>query len=519
MTGILDGWGRIWAEYFAAAVVQNTIFLCFLFLILYALKNRSARLRYVVALAGLAKLLLPPFVPSGLLTASPAESLIFTVDAFGGLSIPQSSPSGIPTGVPAQLSLYAALFVSWAAFAAAYLLSALYSTVRLRRTLRGAAELPVPSVADGPGSSRVRLFRSEKIAVPLTIGVFSSRIYVPAAWDSWSDRCRETVLRHETAHICRNDGFFQGLQIVALAVYFFHPMVWLLNRRLGDYREMACDDAAVAGAQHARVEYSRTLVEIAETIARENGFFETASALVRRRKELTDRVEYQIKEGVMRSISRGKSVVLAALIGLLTVAFSWYPGDYPSAEVTTSVADSPAAGNTVRVSIKGARDVTVEASKVMLDDFENAMSKAAERMGEDLVVDLRCDENTPMSTLLTVHEALKKMNILKVRYQSDLGKALPLLLPSKRMEEMAKDLDKTDLLNLVITGSGGVKTGGKTVPVERIGQLVETGLAENEHLVVCICFEEGAKYGDFVRTLDQAKTGGAPRIMIGGSGH
>ena len=135
------------------------------------------------------------------------------------------------------------------------------------------------------------------------------------------------VLLHEMAHLNRHDGIVLIMQIFARAIYFYHPFVALLDRRLSEYREMACDDATVGRDRDSGVEYSRYLVEIAESVVRCPAVCGSASALIRRKNELLRRVSYQLEEGRMRSISRTRVMVLMAAIVLLAVSLSWYRGE------------------------------------------------------------------------------------------------------------------------------------------------------------------------------------------------
>ena len=54
------------------------------------------------------------------------------------------------------------------------------------------------------------------------------------------------VLLHELAHLARRDHHTELVQRMLGAAFFFHPLVWLTNRIARGYREMACDDAALA---------------------------------------------------------------------------------------------------------------------------------------------------------------------------------------------------------------------------------------------------------------------------------
>ncbi|HEU0037650.1 MAG TPA: M56 family metallopeptidase, partial [Verrucomicrobiae bacterium] len=52
----------------------------------------------------------------------------------------------------------------------------------------------------------------------------------------------ELVLRHELAHVRRRDDWANLVQHFILAVFFFHPAVWWISKKLSLEREIACDD-------------------------------------------------------------------------------------------------------------------------------------------------------------------------------------------------------------------------------------------------------------------------------------
>ncbi len=56
----------------------------------------------------------------------------------------------------------------------------------------------------------------------------------------------EAVIAHELGHIKRFDVAVNFLQMIAETLFFFHPAVWWLNRRIRADREDCCDDVAIA---------------------------------------------------------------------------------------------------------------------------------------------------------------------------------------------------------------------------------------------------------------------------------
>jgi len=53
------------------------------------------------------------------------------------------------------------------------------------------------------------------------------------------------VISHERCHIGRHDNLAAAVHMVVEAMFWFHPLVWWIERRLLDERERACDEAVV----------------------------------------------------------------------------------------------------------------------------------------------------------------------------------------------------------------------------------------------------------------------------------
>lgn len=301
----LNEWGQIWLNYLGYSVVQNTLFLAVIFLILHRMRNVSARFRYVIAFIGITKLFLPNFIPAPVQIhlARPTGTVLtaMPVHVTGTGPLTAAAPGFTAAGL---------LFVIWLLVAGTLILLPALSTLRLKLRLRDAQMLP----ADGLLPAGISLYQSKKVAIPLSIGLFPREIYVPGNWEVWSPDCRAMILSHELAHIRRLDGLARFFQSLAGALYFFHPLVWLLNRRVDELREMACDDSSISqGRSCSSVTYSRALVEIAETMTSPGLGCGSASALIKKRQELYNRIRYQM-EARMKTISTRTGMLLIGLV-------------------------------------------------------------------------------------------------------------------------------------------------------------------------------------------------------------
>jgi beta-lactamase regulating signal transducer with metallopeptidase domain len=70
-----------------------------------------------------------------------------------------------------------------------------------------------------------------------------------------------TVLAHELAHLRRRDHWTAWLELVALGLCWWNPLVWYARRRLQLFAELACDACVVAHFPARRTSYARALVD------------------------------------------------------------------------------------------------------------------------------------------------------------------------------------------------------------------------------------------------------------------
>ena len=109
---------------------------------------------------------------------------------------------------------------------------------------------------------RVRLLVSPVITTPLLIGLFRPVIVLPD--EEIDSSALRFILLHETLHLKRGDIWAKALSLLALAVHWFNPLVWLMDRAIAAESEAACDKAVLRYAgQESRFQYGKTVLLIA----------------------------------------------------------------------------------------------------------------------------------------------------------------------------------------------------------------------------------------------------------------
>ncbi len=264
MIAALESIAQQWFPLAALGTLQTSVFLAGVLFVLRMFRRAPASLLRLVALVGVAKLLVPPV----LRFASPPETLRAP---FESAVVRFSGAAPTTDAATSQSAPWwpLALFLVWATIALLLLAFSVVRTWRLKRALDGARRINVRAyLRDDEMRGDVAFYESQREGSPLVIGLWRHRVLLPSSWTSWSPECVRAVLLHELAHVRRGDHWVQVAQTLALAAHFFNPLAWLLHRRLAHYTELACDDATIARGRLDPADYARSLLRVAEDITR-----------------------------------------------------------------------------------------------------------------------------------------------------------------------------------------------------------------------------------------------------------
>ncbi|MFL5568248.1 MAG: M56 family metallopeptidase [Gemmatimonadaceae bacterium] len=109
------------------------------------------------------------------------------------------------------------------------------------------------------------LLRGERLAVPVTWGIVYPAVLLPQDADAWTEERRRFVLVHEMAHVKRFDALTQLLAQIAVAVFWFDPLVWFAAHQMRVEREHACDDYVLRDGTTPSL-YAGELLEMVRSI-------------------------------------------------------------------------------------------------------------------------------------------------------------------------------------------------------------------------------------------------------------
>ncbi len=141
----------------------------------------------------------------------------------------------------------------------------------------------------------VKIFLSDKVKAPLTIGFLKPVILIPlASINHLNTEQMEAVILHELAHIKRSDYLINLLLSLIEATLFFNPFMQLLSRHIKRERENSCDDWVLQYDYNAAT-YAKALLKIATLQTVQPSFamnaVENKNALLIRVKRMIEKSE------------------------------------------------------------------------------------------------------------------------------------------------------------------------------------------------------------------------------------
>jgi bla regulator protein BlaR1 len=207
-------------------------------------------------------------------------------------------------------------------------------TLQIRR--EGLSKMPanwrvfVQDTARQLGITRdVRIFLSEKIASPLTIGFLKPLILVPiASINHLTVAQLEAILLHELAHIKRYDYLINILLSVAEISLFFNPFTRLFSTHIRKERENSCDDW-VLQFQYSASTYAEALLRMAQ-LQTTPAFAMAASGS--HQHELLNRVKRMIGDNENRFTYKKQLLSFLLVTGILS-SVAWFHPE-PSKKTT-----------------------------------------------------------------------------------------------------------------------------------------------------------------------------------------
>ncbi|HTP33703.1 MAG TPA: M56 family metallopeptidase [Candidatus Acidoferrales bacterium] len=237
---------------------QSTLFAAAVAAACFALKNNRARTRYWLWLAASLKFLVPFSLLLSLGTRVEIRSVRMAT-VMPAMRVEQITTSFAPmpvAPVAAASPLWRPLALAAIWIAGSLLLAGrwLWRWSALRRLRRNATPLPMHY----PIPVAVLASAIE----PGVFGLFRPVLLLPEGLAAkLTPEQMETVLAHELCHVRSRDNLTAALHLLAGTLFWFHPAMWWIGRRLIEERERACDEAVLGQGSQPET-YAQSILNI-----------------------------------------------------------------------------------------------------------------------------------------------------------------------------------------------------------------------------------------------------------------
>ena len=169
----------------------------------------------------------------------------------------------------------------------------------------------------GTQQGMVRVFRSETLPVPVTIGLAEPVIILPEQLlREGNMELLTSAIGHEFVHVARRDYLLNFIYELLFVPISFHPAAALLRRRVRQTRELCCDELVAERILNAEV-YARSLVRLASSAPPLRRLSVTTTVGIADADILEARIMSLISKSNLNT--RGKKHLLVAVALLLLV--------------------------------------------------------------------------------------------------------------------------------------------------------------------------------------------------------
>jgi bla regulator protein blaR1 len=245
---------------------QSTLFAGFAGLLIRTLRNNHARVRHGVWLAASCKFLIPLSVlvamgghirwQSAPETTQSSWSAVME-EVSQPFTTPAVSAPVLPNAPPAASPLPAILLGIWACGFVGISCSWWIRWRRIRAVVRAGSpvRLQIP----------IRAVCSRCSLEPGVFGVFRPVLLLP---EDISERLTpaqlEAVIAHELCHVRHWDNLVAAMHMLVETLFWFHPLVWWIGKRMVEERERACDEEVLRLGSEPRV-YAEGILNVCKS--------------------------------------------------------------------------------------------------------------------------------------------------------------------------------------------------------------------------------------------------------------
>lgn len=292
-----------------ALLIKVTLLFLTALVAVLATRRSTAAMRCLLCVCALAGSLI---LPIAALLPSPARMPVFRFDPFRIVTNGSQTFASATAWPSARVFLWL-----WVVGSGLLLFRLAAGYWRIHRAIRSATPIEHDVYA-------------AEVSVPIASGLLQPVVLMPRASADWPEWQRAAAVRHERAHIERRDLVANFVAHLACALYWFHPLAWVLFSLLRREQETACDDAVL----HSGLEPA-TYAEALLAVARNSTSTLFAGCAMTTQIDVKNRILRLLDAGIARTTSprilRFAAIASAALVLAIGVNVR-AQSDQPAAE-------------------------------------------------------------------------------------------------------------------------------------------------------------------------------------------
>jgi bla regulator protein BlaR1 len=294
---------------------QSTLFAVAAGLLILALPRNPARVRNRIWVAASLKFLVPFSALITLGSQVQWHTVAFPRQTNFSIALdqvsqpfmtPVSSPPAWVKARPAPIPISAILWAVWACGFIGVACSFWLRWLRIQAAVRAGSPVQL--------DISIKAISSPALMQPGIFGVFRPVLLLPeGVFQRLTPTQLKAVIAHELCHVRQRDNLVSLIHLFVEAIFWFHPLVWWIGKRILQERERACDEEVLRLGSEPR-EYAQGILKICEL------YLESSTVLVAgvSGSNLRKRIEGIMNKRIVMKLTGGKKALLA-VAGVLAV--------------------------------------------------------------------------------------------------------------------------------------------------------------------------------------------------------
>lgn len=248
-------------------------------------------------------------------------------------------------------------------------------------------------------SSLPSLYNIKVPCSPFVTGIFKPSIFLPE--QEFSNSELTFIFQHELIHYKNKDLWVKLISSIICILHWFNPLVWILNKNLGDSIEKTCDAQVVSSLDFTqRQKYANTILFISQIQSSfcHAGFVSTFS---NNKKNMKERLSSMLH--AKKHTKKILGISIAAIIALCGVGFTVSAAVYTPNESESSTSTSQTEEGSASALSSTTNDAIESKNEASLPDSIDTSEKEVSPTSETPETTLVPEDNTQTQSVSLIN--------------------------------------------------------------------------------------------------------------------